>query len=335
MGRRDAFCPFRFLEAKMKAVKQNESGEELQPRTGRSSVDESDLKMAGGSEPIAIERSQLRSSPVTRRATGPRTPAGKERSKRNALKHGIFSNVVLLEAEQRAEFGALLRGLRKDFQPKRTVEQLLVDKLACLYWRLRCLYSIAEIHKDLLFTRRDGDHQPSQAVRISIAPLLSVGNGWIQQIEDPEVRERCLELLRELKEGILRGGFDRDRDLGILNKVYGKWKCTLLDRYQVWSSAANSSEEKRQQNGSASPQQCIRSFLKELEEEITRLEHYTPKKPERIRNVADSPEPDLLIRYEASLERNIDRTLSQLERLQRMRRGQAVPPPIEVNVSST
>lgn len=43
---------------------------------------------------------------------------------------------------------------------------------------------------------------------------------------------------------------------------------------------------------------------------------------------------DRFLRYESSLERAFDRTLNQLERLQRMRRGQAAQPQINVNVSS-
>ena len=42
---------------------------------------------------------------------------------------------------------------------------------------------------------------------------------------------------------------------------------------------------------------------------------------------------DRLQRYEASLERSFDRTLSQLERLQRVRRGQPVLPALKVDVS--
>ena len=41
-----------------------------------------------------------------------------------------------------------------------------------------------------------------------------------------------------------------------------------------------------------------------------------------------------IMRYEASLERGFDRTLAQLERLQRMRLGQPVLPAIKVDVSS-
>ena len=43
---------------------------------------------------------------------------------------------------------------------------------------------------------------------------------------------------------------------------------------------------------------------------------------------------DCLLRYEASLERSIERTLKQLERLQRMRLGLAVPSSVDVNISS-
>jgi hypothetical protein len=40
-----------------------------------------------------------------------------------------------------------------------------------------------------------------------------------------------------------------------------------------------------------------------------------------------------ILRYEANLNREIDRTLRQLERLQQMRQGQPVPPSIQVKVS--
>jgi len=43
--------------------------------------------------------------------------------------------------------------------------------------------------------------------------------------------------------------------------------------------------------------------------------------------------PELLLRYETSLERQFDRILTQLERLQRRRLGQPVPPPVKVELS--
>src|SRR5215471_9480802 len=73
------------------------------------------------------------------RATGPRTTQGKERSKRNALKHGIFSQAALLKDESRAEYDALLNDLRENLQPEGALEEALVEKLALGTWRLRRL----------------------------------------------------------------------------------------------------------------------------------------------------------------------------------------------------
>lgn len=49
----------------------------------------------------------------------------------------------------------------------------------------------------------------------------------------------------------------------------------------------------------------------------------------------EDPHRDHLLRYETTLNRGIDRTLAQLERLQRTRLGQPVPPRIDVNLSSS
>ena len=50
--------------------------------------------------------------------------------------------------------------------------------------------------------------------------------------------------------------------------------------------------------------------------------------------VLPSPEVlDKILRYETKLERQMYRAMSQLERLQRMRQGEAVPPPMTLEVS--
>lgn len=40
-----------------------------------------------------------------------------------------------------------------------------------------------------------------------------------------------------------------------------------------------------------------------------------------------------LLRYETHFSREIDRTLNQLERLQRIRKGQPLPPQLDVNIT--
>ena len=75
------------------------------------------------------------STSPTHGSTGPRTQQGKDRSKHNALRHGIFSKVTVLSGESQGEFDSLLKKLRDDRKPEGALEQLLVDKLAILFWR--------------------------------------------------------------------------------------------------------------------------------------------------------------------------------------------------------
>jgi hypothetical protein len=70
---------------------------------------------------------------------GPRTPQGKENGKKNSLKHGIFSRVLLEKGESRAQLNDLLMGFRGHFKPVGALEDFLVDKIAMLIWRHRRL----------------------------------------------------------------------------------------------------------------------------------------------------------------------------------------------------
>jgi hypothetical protein len=84
-------------------------------------------------------------------------------------------------------------------------------------------------------------------------------------------------------------------------------------------------------------------FLETLNEYITKLDkipgiekpiHARTKKLERLCSfVPEATRLDRLLRYGASLDRSIDRTQSQLERLQRMRLGQPVLPKLKVRHS--
>ena len=85
-------------------------------------------------------------------------------------------------------------------------------------------------------------------------------------------------------------------------------------------------------------------MLKEIDEETQRLICYKKARTsigtvhtqlETFRHsIPDALGLDRLLRYEASLERAFDRALSQLERLQRMRLGQSVLPPIKVDIAT-
>ena len=88
-----------------------------------------------------------------RRSTGPRTPAGKRRSRWNATQHGLFSKYAVIDTdvlkESREEFDGLHAALRRDLKPKGTAEELLVERIATIYWRHARLlrFESTQIHR--------------------------------------------------------------------------------------------------------------------------------------------------------------------------------------------
>ncbi len=279
-----------------------------------------------------------------RQSTAPRTELGKERSSRNAIKHGIFSKAILIKGESRAEFESLRTDLWEAFQPV-GVEELLVEKLASLSWRYRrfLLAETGEIRKQFLEWNEQHSREKEKE---RIADSLRDEKRLISDIEDGGVLQRCLELLTELREGIETTGFSQKRDTAILEKIYGADNFSparLQSEYSVWFDTSLASEEERVREGYATPQDCKQNVLDEINAEICRLKssHKRSKSSKSQRpeiellqlNFPNSLYFDRMLRYEASLERAFDRTLSQLERLQRLRLGQPVAPRLDVSIT--
>ena len=294
-----------------------------------------------------------------RLATGPRTPAGKERSKGNATKHGIFSTAVLLKGESREELESLLKGLREDLQPEGELEEVLVNKIVALLWRYR-RFLIAEGAEISIGTEFFEWDQESRQAEIAQGILQAEDpgddyetsnketSGLIRQIANPVIASTCLEVLKSFQTHIERDGFGDESDFRLLHTLYGTGqhlRRNLFEEYLEWSRTANCSEEERRKHDYASPEECVAGMLKAITAEIGRIVDYGRKcttvdrvkaKLNRRRlSVPRSPDLDRLLRYEASLERVLDRTLAQLDKRQRIRLGQPVLPAIKVDVSSS
>ncbi|MES1262642.1 MAG: hypothetical protein ABUS49_12990 [Acidobacteriota bacterium] len=69
------------------------------------------------------------------KSRGPVTPEGKRRSSRKSLHDALIARVVVLEAESRERFNALLVSLQQELQPETAIENLLVQKMAVAHWR--------------------------------------------------------------------------------------------------------------------------------------------------------------------------------------------------------
>jgi hypothetical protein len=90
--------------------------------------------MSGGS---ISQRKLAANRANTQLSTGPRTPDGKARSSRNALKHGLLSGQILLSHENADELDALRENLCADLRPVGALEELLVERIVSSAWSLR------------------------------------------------------------------------------------------------------------------------------------------------------------------------------------------------------
>ena len=75
-------------------------------------------------------------------STGPRTEAGKQRSSRNAVRHGLTAETVIEPLEDAEDYEAFEEAMAASFDPETAVERELILRLASLLWRLRRATSI-------------------------------------------------------------------------------------------------------------------------------------------------------------------------------------------------
>jgi len=71
------------------------------------------------------------------KSTGPTTPEGKERSRCNAVRHGLTAETVIATLEDAEDYQAFEAAVIADYDAESAVERELVLRLASVLWRLR------------------------------------------------------------------------------------------------------------------------------------------------------------------------------------------------------
>jgi hypothetical protein len=129
------------------------------------------------------------------RSTGPKTAAGKARSSKNALRHGLRSDLPVLPGEQAEDWQAHRDGVVRALAPPGALEAELAGRVALCLWRLRRVTAFetgvvtAQVHEALAGPPdAPGDRSPLGKAR--------------EQLEEQRRKvaacERGLDLLRRL-----------------------------------------------------------------------------------------------------------------------------------------
>jgi hypothetical protein len=108
------------------------------------------------------------------KSTGPKTAAGKMRSRRNAVRHGLSAETVIEIVEDIEDYQGFEAAVIADYDARTAVERELVLRLASLFWRLRRATAIEtdlfRIQAEILHDRRQAPDWPIEGT----CPVLEV-----------------------------------------------------------------------------------------------------------------------------------------------------------------
>src|SRR5271155_3764979 len=97
-----------------------------------------------------------------RKSTGPITEEGKQRSRCNAVRHGLTAETVIGALEDAEDYKAFEAAIIADYDAQSAVERELVLRLAGLLWRLRRATTIETGLFEIQADHLRGFKQPNQ-----------------------------------------------------------------------------------------------------------------------------------------------------------------------------
>jgi hypothetical protein len=281
-----------------------------------------------------------------RRSSGPITAAGKAKASRNALKHGLLAKEIVIDdgegAESREEFDSVLLALTDRFDSQGPLEEMLVEKIAVAYWRMRRAYrfEVGLVRKKLDNTRDQYYH----------GDPLEIGN---KEKRDDEIDARIAEAQR------LHRDWQDDKkwftkmhkDGNDLAEIYDfednwDWVCEQASEFvdeSTYTPAALRAALREAGWSDDRIWQCHIGICAEQMESLAQQIQDLQKKKQsnrlavqvrkKLGAVPGGYELDQLLKYEGSIERQFYKAVDQLERLQRMRAGDNVPAPISIDLA--
>jgi len=300
---------------------------------------------------MTVSEKQLKANKKNARKAGVKTPEGKAIVKYNALKHGLLAKEVVITvgegAEDPEEFNALMEDLKTQLAAAGTLEEILVEKIAVAYWRLRRAYryEVGLIRNELdtatddFYGEEDWQHKKVNEADDEIDRKIAEHKEGIEYwkkdkrdltkmhkngkpLEDIYDWEENWEYLCEDVCHLLPDDDDSDQMMG------SKGLREFLNNKEGWSDDRIWKKLIELCDNAAEPYKMeIASLEKQKEKNRLRLQVVR-----KLGNIPSKHELDRLLRYEGAIERQLYKALNQLQRIQRLRAGDNVPPPVEVDL---
>ena len=308
-----------------------------------------------------------------RKSTGPRTVRGKQISARNSIRHGILAREAIVThgdgREDVRQFHRLTDRLYDDYQPIGEIEERLVETIAvCLLRKARVLRAeTGELRKGADCARINKKFNELNAINLEICRIevqAAARNHLI--LTDAERKMSTLQKVKKSHDDLARlRNSSRGLDY-IIGVLYSAREELVQDRCieeylfnvlveifslnsELWQylSSACKFENPLVNAGNLSDVEKVKQIddcIEYLDNELKRLNALKActllreklEEDAEIRSLSLPPKDKLdnILRYETHIDRQMSRAMDQLERLQRRRRGEMVPPPLSLNVQT-
>ena len=276
------------------------------------------------------------------KSTGPKTARGRAISKMNAIKHGLLGRQLLVGGKQaresRHELGLLQKRFWDYYEPVGPAEEGLVDQIITAQWRLR---RALKAESGEIAMNVDSGHW-----RRSRKSVMLESMDW-EAFGDPKNAMQSSVMGNHFLIGALtmvRASVEKTGELteAAINKVilHGKPYYLTRDlenlRIQLEANLEGLDPEALRAKKKKEALIFIGEQLSYAGLDLAACLEHEKNKEEALQAAAVLPSLEVLdkiMRYETKLERQMYRAMNQLERFQRRRRGEAVPPPLAMDVS--
>jgi len=277
------------------------------------------------------------------RSTGPRTERGKRTLAHNAIKHGLLAREVVITDGGGEE-------------PVGIVEESLVQTIATCLWRKARVIRAenGEIRKRLDMLAAEGALRNSDKANLNVAlfrmELVSLRDHWsAMQVAQSDLRGNhyglhyLSVLLKQAKSEIASDGYISEDTRKLIFDAYCFWDYRFAiacrDAGPPESKMEDRQPEEVVDEQTGKERAFVAGYIDHQLETISKFERYATERGNlavdaeaRSFSLPPVEATDKLLRYEAHLDRQLYRAMDQLERLQRQRRGEAVPPPLNINL---
>jgi|SRR6185436_10777390 len=297
------------------------------------------MRKTMSSKQIAANRQNARKS------TGPKTARGRAASKMNALKHGILSDQVIVRGrnikESSRDYIALHQRFRDDLNPVGVLEELLVDQIVTTHWRLR--RALRAESGEIALSVDEGEWKRVQLPH----PQLQWAQWTLMGDPIPTMHESVLGnqviegLLGKVRNSVEQEGELTEAAIQKFIQAFGGEPNTLTQELEEFRVKLQENTEGLE--GAALLEKNKNRALAFLDRKLSSFSWWKKKCEEREEKAEEARQAaavlpsmetlEKILRYETKLERHMNRAMALLERLQRMRQGEAVPAPMSVVVA--